>query len=422
MDWAGTAGLQWLAATSASGAWGIGRLKQWLAAARDDESLAALRRAIELGVNLIDTALAYGDGHSERLVGHAEVARRRAARSTWPPRSRPGTACGPPPRRLKPYTLTITSWNRPKRACATWGWTPSTCCNCTFGTAPGPGGRNGGGRSKTSNAPARSAPPAYRSSEHDPDSGLGAVRTGLIDAVQVIYNIFDQAPERSLFPLCQAENVGVLARVPLDEGGLTGRVGREHRLPPGRFPRVVLPRRPQARGGRTRGRPAERPGRRRQPAGHRAALLPLAPGRFFGNPGDAHPPARGGQRRHFGCRAAALGHFGRAAPARLGPQLLPVAHGRAPVSGRARREPARPPPNRGIRPPVGGLHGRSRAIAAPSCPDRPRGAGPRGSGFRSCGRSTSRCLVRPARFRRASRICRMSRSSGMVSINCMAVS
>ena len=54
--------------------------------------------------------------------------------------------------------------------------------------------------------------------EHDPGSVLDAIRTDLIDAVQVIYNIFDQAPERELFPLCIEKNVGVLARVPLDEG------------------------------------------------------------------------------------------------------------------------------------------------------------------------------------------------------------
>src|SRR5690242_12408795 len=49
------------------GAWGIGGM-QWLGG-KDDESVAALRRAIDLGLNFIDTALAYGDGHSERLVG-----------------------------------------------------------------------------------------------------------------------------------------------------------------------------------------------------------------------------------------------------------------------------------------------------------------------------------------------------------------
>ena len=75
------------------GAWGIGG-KQWLGGA-DDESLAALRRAIELGVNLIDTALAYGDGHSEELVG--EIVRHDAARrSTSPPRCRRRIASGPP--------------------------------------------------------------------------------------------------------------------------------------------------------------------------------------------------------------------------------------------------------------------------------------------------------------------------------------
>jgi aryl-alcohol dehydrogenase-like predicted oxidoreductase len=72
-------------------------------------------------------------------------------------------------------------------------------------------------------------------SEHDPDSGLGVVRTGLIDAVQVIYNIFDQAPERSLFPAAMRANVGVLARVPLDEGGLTGSLDEHTAFPPGDF-------------------------------------------------------------------------------------------------------------------------------------------------------------------------------------------
>jgi aryl-alcohol dehydrogenase-like predicted oxidoreductase len=71
--------------------------------------------------------------------------------------------------------------------------------------------------------------------DHDPDSGLGVVRTGLIDVVQVIYNIFDQGAARTLFPLCIKENIGVLARVPLDEGGLTGKIDADTTFPPGDF-------------------------------------------------------------------------------------------------------------------------------------------------------------------------------------------
>ena len=60
--------------------------------------------------------------------------------------------------------------------------------------------------------------------DHDPDSALDLVKTGLIDSVQVIYNIFDQTPEKNLFPLTQHMGVGVIARVPLDEGSLTGTI------------------------------------------------------------------------------------------------------------------------------------------------------------------------------------------------------
>src|SRR5437870_9990865 len=80
------------------GAWGIGG-KQWLGGT-DDESLEALARAIELGVNLIDTALAYGDGHSEKLVG--EVVRERRGQKIYvatkvPPKNRvwPATPATP---------------------------------------------------------------------------------------------------------------------------------------------------------------------------------------------------------------------------------------------------------------------------------------------------------------------------------------
>jgi aryl-alcohol dehydrogenase-like predicted oxidoreductase len=61
------------------------------------------------------------------------------------------------------------------------------------------------------------------------------VRTGMVDCVQTIYNIFDQTPERELFPLCQEMNVGVIARVPLDEGSLTGRIDENTKFPAGDF-------------------------------------------------------------------------------------------------------------------------------------------------------------------------------------------
>jgi aryl-alcohol dehydrogenase-like predicted oxidoreductase len=71
--------------------------------------------------------------------------------------------------------------------------------------------------------------------DHQPDSGIGIIETGLIDSVQVIYNIFDQTPEKNLFPACIKHNIGVIARVPFDEGSLTGRVNEETVFPPGDF-------------------------------------------------------------------------------------------------------------------------------------------------------------------------------------------
>ena len=65
----------------------------------------------------------------------------------------------------------------------------------------------------------------------EPDNSLETIKTGLIDAVQVIYNIFDQNPEDNLFPLCRKHDVGVIARVPFDEGTLTGTFTKETTFP-----------------------------------------------------------------------------------------------------------------------------------------------------------------------------------------------
>jgi len=67
----------------------------------------------------------------------------------------------------------------------------------------------------------------------EPDNVLTTLKTGLIDTVQVIYNIFDQNPEDNLFPLCRELNIGVIARVPFDEGTLTGMLTKETVFPQG---------------------------------------------------------------------------------------------------------------------------------------------------------------------------------------------
>jgi aryl-alcohol dehydrogenase-like predicted oxidoreductase len=67
----------------------------------------------------------------------------------------------------------------------------------------------------------------------EPWNGVKAVESGLIDAVQVIYNIFDQNPEDELFPACKKHDVGVIARVPFDEGTLTGNLTKDSTWPEG---------------------------------------------------------------------------------------------------------------------------------------------------------------------------------------------
>jgi aryl-alcohol dehydrogenase-like predicted oxidoreductase len=71
--------------------------------------------------------------------------------------------------------------------------------------------------------------------DHQPGNGVGLVRSGHVDTVQVIYNAFDQSPEDELFPAVQEANVGVIVRVPFDEGSLTGRIRPDTEFPEGDF-------------------------------------------------------------------------------------------------------------------------------------------------------------------------------------------
>ncbi len=215
------------------GAWGIGG-KQWLGG-EDQASLQALQRAFELGLNLIDTALAYGDGHSEQLVGHAirSAPRQVYVATKIPPKNRiwPASPTTPiadvfPPdyiirsteeslRNLKLEQLDLQQFHV---------WTDAWARNEEWRRAI---------EDLKSSGKIRFV--GISITEHEPDTALETLRTGLIDAVQVIYNVFDQTPEANLFPLCQQLNLGVLARVPLDEGGLTGSITEQTKFEPGEF-------------------------------------------------------------------------------------------------------------------------------------------------------------------------------------------
>lgn len=215
------------------GAWGIGG-KQWLGG-QDDESLKALQRSFELGVNFIDTALAYGDGHSEQLVGRAvrNVGRKIYVATKIPPKNRIWPATPDTPiDEVFPYDYIIECTEESLRNLGveqidlqqfhvwTDAWTKTQDWRRAIQDLKKSGKVGHFGISI---------------SEHEPDTALDAMRTGLIETVQVIYNIFDQTPEQNLFPLCQQLNIGVLARVPLDEGGLTGTITPDTQFEPTEF-------------------------------------------------------------------------------------------------------------------------------------------------------------------------------------------
>jgi aryl-alcohol dehydrogenase-like predicted oxidoreductase len=215
------------------GAWGIGG-KQWLGG-EDDESMRALHRAVELGVNFIDTALAYGEGHSEKLVGDVV---RQAPGKVWvstkvPPKNllwpaRPGI----PIDQAFPYDYMVRCTEKSLRNLnmetidlqQLHVWNPEWI-------------DNDGWRRAVEDLKKAGKIRAFGISinDHQPDSALEVIKTGLIDTVQVIYNIFDQSAEKNLFPLCQKEDIGVLARVPLDEGALTGTISESTTFPDGDF-------------------------------------------------------------------------------------------------------------------------------------------------------------------------------------------
>jgi aryl-alcohol dehydrogenase-like predicted oxidoreductase len=198
---------------------------------------AALHAALDSGIDFFDTALVYGNGLSERLVG--EVVREAGARE----RVRVATKV-PPLSRIWPANPGVAlrdaypaHWIRecaeqslrhldigPIDLLQLHTWTDAWVDEPEWHEALSALREEGKIRAF-----------GVSVNDHDPGSALQVTRSGKIDSIQVIYNIFDQSPAAELFPAAAEAGVGVIARVPLDEGSLTGKYTKETIFPPGDF-------------------------------------------------------------------------------------------------------------------------------------------------------------------------------------------
>lgn len=219
------------------GAWAIGA--GWGAQSETD-SLAALNRALDLGVTFIDTAAGYGNGHSERLIGQVLHARLQAGQSEevfvatktppadgiWPP----SPYCKADERYAESYLrenvaqrlanlgtnrldlLQLHTWTR------AWNRNPTPLKILRKLQREGLIGLIG-----------------ISTPEHDQNSVIDLMHDGWVDSVQVIYNLFEQEPAAELLDVAQACGVGVIVRVAFDEGVLTGKFTQGTKFGPDDF-------------------------------------------------------------------------------------------------------------------------------------------------------------------------------------------
>ena len=220
----------WQVSDIGYGMWGMGGSTE----SDDTQSLESLQRAVELGCNFFDTAWAYGDGHSEKLLGqlvrgHPDKKLYTATKippknRKWP--SKPEYTLNEtfPPEYIRQYTeSSLSHLGLPSVDLIQFHvWEDGWADDVRWQRAIDDLKREGLVRAV-----------GISINRWEPDNAIRALRTGLIDAVQVIYNIFDQAPEDSLFPVCRELNVGVIARVPFDEGTLTGTLTLDSKWPEG---------------------------------------------------------------------------------------------------------------------------------------------------------------------------------------------
>jgi aryl-alcohol dehydrogenase-like predicted oxidoreductase len=212
--------------------WGMGG---WTGS-RDDESLGSLQRSIDLGCNFFDTAWAYGEGRSERLLGEIvnnNKNRRIYTATKVPPKNRvwpakPGLALEDcyPADHVEKYL-----YDSLKNAGL------ETFSLVQFHTWRDDWLEQGEPFEKLEALRQQGLVQAIGISLNDfePWNGLRAIETGQVDAVQVIYNIFEQNPDDELFPACKENDIAVIARVPFDEGSLTGMLTPKSEWPEGDF-------------------------------------------------------------------------------------------------------------------------------------------------------------------------------------------
>jgi aryl-alcohol dehydrogenase-like predicted oxidoreductase len=212
------------------GAWGIGKA-QWIGA-EDEVSLQALKAARDAGITLFDTALAYGEGHSEQLIARAfgkssEV----VIAGKVPPKNRRWPAGGPIrevfPREYVLGCLDQSLRNLRRERIDIYQfhvWTDEWAEDAEWLETV-----------RLMRDSGKVGVVGISIGEDNSSNSIQGLATGLIGAVQAIYNIFEQSPEDKLLPFCQKQGIGVLARVPFDEGSLTGNVRPETTFPDGDF-------------------------------------------------------------------------------------------------------------------------------------------------------------------------------------------
>ncbi|HET9426341.1 MAG TPA: aldo/keto reductase [Gemmatimonadaceae bacterium] len=214
------------------GMWGMG---SW-SGSSDDQSMESLQLAVDLGCNFFDTAWGYGEGRSERLLG--QLVRANPGRTLYtatkiPPKNRhwPSHRGDPiaevfPPDYIREYA---------ERSLENIG--TGTIDLLQFHVWEDAWAHDRGWRSAMDALRAEGLVRSVGVSVNrwEPANVLETLKTGAVDAVQVIYNIFDQSPKDELFPLCRDLDIAVIARVPFDEGSLTGALTKESRWPAGDF-------------------------------------------------------------------------------------------------------------------------------------------------------------------------------------------